>query len=202
MSATAESLEYLGGRRLADAGRAAALLDAYAELVTYAAQANRAYAESVDLAAGADSYLGQLIEASRALQRDVGSEFRTVRGPTARAAMRMSVALLEYVETTQMVNDLTANAGPAGGPPNLAPIKDPFTVRTQARSAQAIARAQAAQATAVGLDPGYLQWNSRWGTALSLRGLPHATGEQALHGLEYQWFAVLQSRLLIALARH
>ena len=67
-----------------------------------------------------------------------------------------------------------------------------FTYRDVLAEVQAIA--------AAGLDPSYLQWNSRWGAQLAFRRLPRTTDEQTLHGLEYQWFAVLQSRLLTALS--
>ena len=49
------------------------------------------------------------------------------------------------------------------------------------------------------LDPSFVQWNSRWGADLALRRLPNTTEEPTLHGLQFQWFSVLQSRLLAAL---
>ena len=52
-----------------------------------------------------------------------------------------------------------------------------------------------------GIDPSFVQWNSRWGADLAFGRLPDATDEQKLHGLEFQWFAVLQSRLLTDLSR-
>jgi hypothetical protein len=112
----------------------------------------------------------------------------------------MAAALLEYVETTQLTNDLTAprDAGDDRAP-NLLPIKSVAAVRTEAATAAAITRDQARTLTAAGRDPSYLRWNSRWGELLAFRRLPRTTDEQALHGLEYQWFAVLQSRLLNAL---
>ena len=80
----------------------------------------------------------------------------------------MSAALLEYVETTQLVNDLTSRTDQrTDGPPNLMPIKDPATVRTQASTATEIARRQVQAIAAAGLDPSYLQWNSRWGEQLA-----------------------------------
>ncbi len=128
--------------------------------------------------------------------------FRDLRSPTAIPAVRMSVALLEYVESTQLVNDLTERTASGNdGPPNLAPIKDPQTVRTQARNADEIARGRIRAISAAGLDPSFVQWNSRWGADLAFGRLPDTTGEQTLHGLEFQWFAVLQGRLLTALSR-
>ena len=201
MPATAESLRFIGATPITDVDRTVGLLDAYAGLIAYAANANRVYASSLRLAAGRDSYLGQLIDESDALTGAAAPEFQGLRGPTAGPALRMAAALLEYVETTQLVNDLTSpTTQRTDGPPNLMPIKDPATVRTQASTAKEIARSQVQAIAAAGRDPSYLQWNSRWGEQLAFRRLPGTTEEQTLHGLEYQWFAVLQSRLLIALS--
>jgi hypothetical protein len=69
-----------------------------------------------------------------------------------------------------------------------------------ARTADAIAFQQVRELAAAGRDPSFVQWNSQWGADLAFGRLPNATDEQKLHGLEFQWFAVLQSRLLDALA--
>jgi hypothetical protein len=114
----------------------------------------------------------------------------------------MSLALLEYVETTQLVNNLTLEPGRGTeAPPNLLPINDPSAVRTQALTAGEIARKQVHTIAAAGLDPSFVRWNSRWGADLAFGRLPQTTDEQKLHGLEFQWFAVLQSRLLTDLSR-
>jgi len=199
MKACAESLRYLGKRALT--AHTVGLLNAYADLIGYAADANRTYAVSLGLGTTESSYLGQLIEQSDALTRTV-SPGLGLKAATARAAWRMSVALLEYVETTQLVNDLTLrNANGKDGPPNLEPIRDPATVHTQALNADEIARRRIGEIAAAGLDPGFVQWNSEWGADLAFGELPDTTGEQKLHGLEFQWFAVLQGRLLTALGR-
>ncbi len=112
----------------------------------------------------------------------------------------MALALLQYVETTQLVNLTNGNLQPTVGPPNLAPIRDAEAVRNEALSAQKIADTQAGLIAAAGLDPTYLEWNNKWGADLALGRLADTTSEQMLHGLEYQWFAVLQSRLLIDLS--
>jgi hypothetical protein len=199
MKACAESLRYLGKRALT--AHTVGLLNAYADLFTYAADTNRSYANSLGLGTAKSSYLGQLIEQSDALRRTVSPALGLER-PTARAAWHMSVALLEYVETTQLVNDLTLRgANGKDGPPNLEPIKDPATVHTQALNADEIARRRIRDIAAAGLDPGFVQWNSRWGADLAFGRLPDTTGEQKLHGLEFQWFADLQGRLLTALGQ-
>ena len=73
----------------------------------------------------------------------------------------MSAALLEYVETTQLVNDLTSpTAQRPGGPPNLMPIKDPATVRTQASTATEIA------------EPGSGDCGGRFGSLVSAMEQP------------------------------
>ena len=114
----------------------------------------------------------------------------------------MSIALLGYVETTQLVNQLTDNELEATDrPPNLLPIDDPSVVSTQAETAAAVASRRVRDIAAAGLDPSFVQWNSEWGADLAFGRLPDTTDEQKLHGLEYQWFAVLQSRLLTALSR-
>ncbi len=106
------------------------------------------------------------------------------------------------MESTQLVNDLTyRNSSGNDGPPNLAPIKNPLTVRTQAQTADAIARTVVREVAAEGRDTSFVQWNSQWGADLALGRLPNRTQEQTLHGLEFQWFAVLQGRLLVALER-
>jgi Lon protease (S16) C-terminal proteolytic domain len=199
MTACAESLQYLGTKRMTD--DTVDLLNAYTELIGYAADANRAYANSLGLATSDRSYLGQLLAESDGLTRAVSPAFRGLRGPTATPALRMSVALLEYVESTQVVNDLTYR-DPEGndGPPNLARIKDQTTVHTQALNADEIVNRRIRDIAAAGLDPSFVQWNSRWGADLAFRRLPNTTGEQRLHGLQYQWFAVLQARLLTALS--
>jgi Lon protease (S16) C-terminal proteolytic domain len=198
MTACAESLHFLGNRPLTD--DTVGQVNAYADLFAYAADTNRTYANSLGLRTTDASYLGQLIEQSDALMRADSPPIRGLHAPNAVAAWRLSVALLEYVETTQQVNDLTyRNGNGKDGPPNLAPIKDPATVRTQAFNADEIAQRRIRDIAAAGLDPAFVQWNSQWGADLAFRRLPNTTGEQTLHGLEFQWFAVLQARLLTGL---
>ena len=108
--------------------------------------------------------------------------------------------MLSFVETTQLVNNLTAQASGGGDePPNLLPIKDPEQVQAEARSANRIAKDQVRRIHAAGLDPSAIQWHSQWGAHLAFGRLPQTSDEQKLHGVVFQWFAVLQSRLLIAL---
>lgn len=202
MSATAESLSYIGRTPITDRQDAVGLLDAYATLVADGAQANRAYADRLRPADDRNTYLRQLIESSDPLTAESSNATTPPATSTARPVLRMAAALLEYVETTQLVNDLTAQ--PVTGlsvPPNLLPVRDPATLATQASNATNIASQQAQLIADAGLDPTYLQWNSRWGAILSSKSLPRITDEQALHGLVYQWFAVLQSRLLLAMSR-
>ena len=52
-----------------------------------------------------------------------------------------------------------------------------------------------------GFDPSFVEWNKEWGADLAFCELLGTTDEQTLHGVEFQWFAVLQSRLLTALAQ-
>jgi hypothetical protein len=200
MPATAESLRYIGKEPITDVHKTVGLLNAYADLIGYAADANRRYADTIGLGTSGNSYLGQLIGESDDLRRATSSAFRDLARPTALPALRMSLALLEYVETTQVVNDLTSrNSRSENGPPNLQPITDPAIVRTQARVAAGIARRRVRVIAAAGLDPSFVQWNSRWGEDLSFERLPNTSEEQVLHGLQFQWFAVLQSRLLTAM---
>jgi hypothetical protein len=112
----------------------------------------------------------------------------------------MSAALVDFVSTTQLVNGLTRDAGGDLTSPNLAPIKDPQTVSIQAEVADQIASTQIRSIAESGFDPSYVEWNKEWGADLAFGGLPGTTDEQTLHGVEFQWFAVLQSRLLTALA--
>jgi len=199
MTACASSLAFLGRHRISS--RTIGLLNAYADLIAYAANANRRYADSIGLRLSKASYLGQLLDESDNLTDAASPTFPTLSGPTAKPALRLSVALLEYVESTQVVNDLTYRSSSGiEAPPNLAPIKDPVVVRAQARTADTIASEQARELTAADRDPSFVQWNSRWGADLAFGRLPNTTQEQRLHGLEFQWFAVLQSRLLDALA--
>jgi Lon protease-like protein len=200
MSATGESLRYLGTRPIKNVDAIVGRLNAYSDLISYAADSNRVYAESLGLGTKT-SYLAQLIEQSNGLTGWVSREFPQLRSPTARPALRMSVALLEYVETTQLVNDLTSAASQrTDRPPNLLPIKDPSILRNQAQTADEIARAQVRGIAVAGRDPSFVQWNNRWGADLAFGRLPGTTDEQKLHGLQYQWFAVLQARLLTTLA--
>ncbi len=201
MPACAESLLFIGTRAITDMDETVSLVNAYTGLIGDAADANRTYADSLGLRGSEGSYLGQLLQESHALGGAIAPGLRTVRGPTALPALRLSIALLEYVETTQLVNDLTARErGRGGGPPNLAAIKDAATVRSQAQTAAEIARSEVRTIAAAGLDPSFVQWNSQWGAELAFGRLPNTTGEQTLHGLQFQWFAVLQGRLLTALS--
>jgi hypothetical protein len=200
MPACAESLRYIGRHPITNVKDTVGLLNAYADLIGYAADANRRYATTIGLGTTDTSYLGELIAESDDLRHSTSTAFRNLQGPTALPALRMSVALLEYVETTQVVNDLTArNSRSENGPPNLQPIADPGIVQTQARVAAAIARRRVRVIDDAGLDPSFVEWNSRWGEDLSFRRLPNTTDEQVLHGLQFQWFSVLQSRLLTAM---
>jgi hypothetical protein len=200
MPACAESVTMIGRRPITR--RTIGLLNAYTELIDYASNANRIYADSLGVDVSASSYLRQLLEEADGTHHASSPALRNLRGPTARPVLGMSVALLEYVESTQLVNDLTyRNGATTGAPPNLAPIKDRAVVRTQAQTADAIARQQVREIYANGVDPAFVQWNSRWGADLAFGRLPNTTGEQTLHGLQFQWFAVLQARLLRALER-
>jgi hypothetical protein len=196
MTACASSLAFLGKHQINR--RTVSLLDAYADLIAYAADANRRYADSLGLRPSNTSYLGQLLKEADDLSAAVSPDFRNLRGQTARPALRLSVALLEDVESTQLVNNLTYSS--SSGPPNLAPIRSPLTVRSQAHTADAIASEQVRELAAAGRDPSFLQWSSQWGADLAFGRLPNTTQEQTLRGLQSQWFAVLQSRLLDALA--
>jgi hypothetical protein len=79
----------------------------------------------------------------------------------------MSVALFEYVQTTQLVNDLSQRHEKSNhGAPNLAQIADPATLRTQAPTADEIAHRRIRDIAAAGLDPSFVHWNSHWGADL------------------------------------
>ena len=200
MPACAESLRFIGQQRITS--HTVDLIDAYTRLIGYAANANQRYADSLGLGRTASRYLRELLDEANEVDRAQTAELRGLRGPTAAPALRLSVALLKYVESTQLVNDLTFRDSAAlDEPPNLAPIKDPETVLGQARTAAAITTEQVAGLAAAGLDPAFVQWNSRWGADLAFGRLPNSGDEQRLHGLQFQWFAVLQSRLLAALSQ-
>lgn len=205
MPATADSLPFIGKRPLADPKKAAAFLDAYGALIASGASANTAYADSLRLVPQRRGYLQNLIDSTRPLAEGTGSspdaDLEAAPGTTAGAALRLGAALLEYVETTQLVNNLTSQSlTAASSAPNSLPIQDRTVVARQARTAATITADQTAVVTGAGLDPSYLQWNSQWGQELAFGRLPEITDEQTLHGLEYQWFAVLHSRVLVALA--
>jgi hypothetical protein len=199
MPACAESLRFIGQQPITP--HTVDLVDAYAGLIGYAANANQRYADSLGVNRTASHYLSELLEEANEDDRAQAAELRRMHGPTAAPALRLSVALLKYVESTQLVNDLTFRDSAAlDEPPNLAPIKDPETVLGQARTAAAITSEQVGGLAAAGLDPAFVQWNSAWGADLAFGRLPNAGDEQRLHGLQFQWFAVLQSRLLAALS--
>ena len=202
MPATAGALPFIGRQPLADPARAGELLDAYATLLADGAEANSAYADSLPSPRKRSGYLRSLIEDTRTIAAGTNTGMLADLGPTARPALRLGAALLEYVETTQLVNDLTSRPLPGtASPPNTQPIKDPDVVARQATTAATITAEQTSAVTAAGLDASYLQWNSQWGQELAFGRLPEITDEQTLHGLEYQWFAVLHSRVLVALGR-
>jgi hypothetical protein len=200
MTADAESLQYLGVRPMSDTKATVDLLDAYVDLLNYAARSNRIYAESLGLETSSSRYLTELIRESGSQATIDAPETFKLRGPTAQVSRRLGVAMLSFVETTQLVNDLTQGAaGNRDEPPNLEPIKDQAQVRTEAETGRQIARSQVRKIHAAGLDPSSIQWHSQWGADLAFGRLPNTSDEQKLHGVVFQWFAVLQSRLLIAL---
>lgn len=201
MAVCAESVAFVGARSIGDVADLASMYDAYSSFLDYASDANHAYARSLGSADAESSYLAQLIAGSDALSGSLPSGLSDLAGPTAAPALRMAAALLDYVETTQLVNDLTAR-GHTGDdrPPNLDPIKDPAEVQRQSRVADEIATSQSRAIASVGMDPSYVRWNSQWGADVALGRLPRATDERILHGLQFQWFAVLQSRLVMALS--
>ncbi|MEP6631573.1 MAG: S16 family serine protease [Lapillicoccus sp.] len=202
MPATADALPFIGRQSLSDPARAGDLLDAYATLMADGAEANSAYADSLPSPRKRSGYLRSLIEDTRKIAAGTDAGMVPDLGPTARPALRLGAALLEYVETTQLVNDLTSRPLPGtSSPPNTQPIKDPAVVARQATTAATITASQTAAVGAAGLDASYLQWNSQWGQELAFGRLPEITDEQTLHGLEYQWFAVLHSRVLLALGK-
>jgi len=200
MAADAESLEYLGVRPMKDTKATVGLLNAYVDLLNYAARSNRIYAESLGLDSSSSRYLTDLISESASQATIDAPEAFKLRGPTALVSRRLGVAMLSFVETTQLVNNLTAQAsGGVDEPPTLLAIKDPEQVQAEALSANRIAKGQIRKIHAAGLDPSAIQWHSQWGADLVFGRLPQTTDEQKLHGLVFQWFAVLQSRLLVAL---
>lgn len=201
MPATAESLPLIGRRPLTDPAKAGELLDAYATLIADGAEANTAYAVSLPSPRKRSGYLRSLIDATQPIAAAEDTGLGAGLGPTARPALHLAAALLEYVETTQLVNDLTSR--PLAGttsPPNTLPIKDPAVVARQATTAATTIAEQTTAIITAGLDASYLQWNSQWGQELAFGRIPEITDEQTLHGLEYQWFAVLHSRVLVALS--
>ena len=72
-------------------------------------------------------------------------------------------------------------------------------MQEEAEAGRRIAMSQVRKIHAAGLDPSAIQWHSQWGADLAFGRLPQTSDEQKLHGVVFQWFAVLQSRLLIAL---
>jgi hypothetical protein len=196
-----EAVDFVGNVPMADVAATVGLFDAYSDLLNYASDSNVAYAQAVGEGAGDTSYLGQVIEEVDALAESVATEFPGLSSPTAESALTMSAALVDFVSTTQLVNGLTRDAGGDLTSPNLAPIKDPQTVSIQAEVADQIASTQIRSIAESGFDPSYVEWNKEWGADLAFGGLPGTTDEQTLHGVEFQWFAVLQSRLLTALAQ-
>lgn len=200
MTADAEALQYLGIRPMSDTKAAVGLLNAYVDLLNYAATSNRIYAESLGLDNSSTPYLTDLISESASQATIDASETFKLRGPTAQVSRRLGVAMLSFVETTQLVNNLTAQASATGDdPPNLLPIKDPEQVQSEAEAANRIAKGQVRKIHAADLDPSSIQWHSQWGADLAFGRLPQTSDEQKLHGVVFQWFAVLQSRLLVAL---
>ena len=200
MTADAEALQYLGVRPMSDTEATVGLLNAYVDLLNYAATSNRIYAESLGLGNSSSPYLTALISESASQATIDAPETFRLRGPTAQVSRRLGVAMLSFVETTQLVNNLTAQASSTGDdPPNLLPIKDPEQVQSEAEAANRIAKGQVRKIHAAGLDPSAIQWHSQWGADLAFGRLPQTSDEQKLHGVVFQWFAVLQSRLLVAL---
>ena len=200
MTADAEALQYLGIRPMSDTKATVGLLNAYVDLLNYAATSNRIYAESLGLDNSSSPYLTDLISESASQATIDASKTFKLRGPTAQVSRRLGVAMLSFVETTQLVNNLTAQASATGDdPPNLLPIKDPEQVQSEAEAANQIAKGQVRKIHAADLDPSAIQWHSQWGADLAFGRLPQTSDEQKLHGVVFQWFAVLQSRLLVAL---
>ena len=200
MTADAEALQYLGIRPMSDTKATVGLLNAYVDLLNYAATSNRIYAESLGLDNSSSPYLTDLISESASQATIDASKTFKLRGPTAQVSRRLGVAMLSFVETTQLVNNLTAQASTTGDdPPNLLPIKDPEQVQSEAEAANQIAKGQVRKIHAADLDPSAIQWHSQWGADLAFGRLPQTSDEQKLHGVVFQWFAVLQSRLLVAL---
>ena len=200
MTADAEALQYLGIRPMSDTKATVGLLNAYVDLLNYAATSNRIYAESLGLDNSSSPYLTALISESASQATIDAPETFRLRGPTAQVSRRLGVAMLSFVETTQLVNNLTAQASATGDdPPNLLPIKDPEQVQSEAEAANQIAKGQVRKIHAADLDPSAIQWHSQWGADLAFGRLPQTSDEQKLHGVVFQWFAVLQSRLLVAL---
>ena len=202
MSTCTEIVPLVGLTRMTDDEATVGLLGAYADLLAYAADANLAYVRSIDPMASRSGYIDELTDQAFALVDNRATMFPDLQGPTAAVVLRLSIALELFVETTYQVNALT-KAGLTGGdaPPNLVPLGEDTQLETQAQTADEIAAKQVSAITSAGLDPSYVRWFSEWGSDLSSRRLPGTTDEQALHGLELQWFSVLQSRLLMALAQ-
>ena len=117
------------------------LLNAYTGLIAYAADTNRTYADSLGLRASEAGYLGQLIEESDALtRRGLAGVPRTPRadGPGPPAVVGGAAGVRRDHPAGQRPDVPRQRGG--DGPPNLAPIKDPATVRTQAQNADEIAQ--------------------------------------------------------------
>lgn len=200
MRTSIEALSHIGNVPLLEVEGAVGLMAAYADLLAYAAEANLAYVRSTGLADPDGSYIDQLTDEGFARMRDAATLFPDVSGPTAKAVLRLSAALEQFVVTAYQVNTLTNDQGILDAPPNLLPIANSAEFDTQAQVADETATAQMEAISAAGLDPSYVRWNSQWGANLSMRRLPDTSDQEALHGLEDQWFSVLQSRLLMALA--
>ncbi|GEM_PF-2475336 len=69
----------------------------------------------------------------------------------------MSATLVDFVETTLLVNEVTrANYG-ADSLPNLEPIADAALLESQAKTAEEIAAGLVPTIAGEGLDPSYMQ---------------------------------------------
>ena len=200
MSTSVEAVKRVGNRPITDVNELVSLFDSYADLLDFASDANRTYAESLGYGARERGYLGGLIDEANALTDETEQDFPQLNSPTALVALRAGAGLQDYVNTTFLVDDLTV-AGLATTPsaPNLQTIKDPDRQQQQARIADEIAKSQGAVLVAEGLDPSYASWMNQWGADLSLGRLAGSNDEQRLHGLDTQWFGVLQTRLLVGL---
>lgn len=198
LSTAVDAVTATGKEKLNDQAGAWAFIDGYAGLLGKAAEANLAYA-------------AQASKTQKGVQEDAAysdialqewAKVKESRGSSADQAIRTATALSAFIATARQVAGLGAIATLATTNPTTSSIS--ITVKEafarQVGVATELGERQARILAGANLDTSYSVWGNTWGSFIAAQPDGALIADEVRRdGLSYQWFSIVQAKMLTAL---